>query len=259
MSRFAILPYIFGLRSSSPVCARPGAESLSTSSIETKDFVSRYKIPAFIVIVVLFAVEIICGALRATVQGKVPVSPNYISVGFYLIVALVLIIAYITVTILVINRLRKMRNPRSKHAIRVMTLRVAASTSGYALFAIGFILYSTIAGRPWGVTISLNLAFLGENIAGLLQVIAIRPISASKKGSKGSKGLKNEMLAFATNPESAAGLDTVDQPSPGENLIHDTNTVDSDAHSSDSDSARANGRYPVIVSPSGDDGDSSPA
>lgn len=130
----------------------------------------------------LFLVEIICNILRALFEGKLSISPNYISIALYLVVSVSLIIFYLVVTARVIKRLQEMQhNRRAKLAIRVMAARVATSTSGYAMFTIGFILYVLFASRAWGLQLSLNLVFFGENVAGLLQVIAIRPIRASKK------------------------------------------------------------------------------
>ena len=84
------------------------------------------------------------------------------------------------------RRLQKMKNDRAKRAVHLMSVRVAASSLGYVLFAVIWILYIVYAGLPWGVQLTLNGAFLGDNIAGMLQVVAIRPIHPNRKVRKRS-------------------------------------------------------------------------
>lgn len=185
-----------------------GAETLTTTSVETSAFITKYRIPALVSVIALFVIEIICSALRSTVQGKLPISPNYISLIFYEIVAIALIIFYVTTAIAVMRRLQKMKNDRARKAVQVMSLRVAASSSGYVLFAVVWILYVLYAGMPWGVNLTLNGALLGDNISGLLQVAAIRPIHPNRKVRKRSSATASS--SEGAKIDSAGPLRTVD-------------------------------------------------
>ena len=184
-----------------------GAETLSTTSVESSAFIQRYRIPAIICVVALFVIEIVVSTLRSTVQGVLPISPNYISIILYGLTAIALIIFYLTTAIAVMLRLRKMKNDRAKKAVQLMSIRVAASSIGYFLFFVVWILYVFYAGMPWGVNLTLNGALLGDNIAGLLQVAAIRPIHPNRKVRKRTSATGSSEGAKI---DSAGPLRTVD-------------------------------------------------
>jgi hypothetical protein len=141
-------------------------------------------------------VEIVCSALRVTVQGKVPVSPNYISTAIYFIISCTLTVCYIMTAIAVARRLRQMENATARRGLINMSIRVATSSIGYITFSGSMIAFILVASRLWGLPLVMNAAFLGENFAALMQVIALRPIAkristssnATKLGNRGRSG-----------------------------------------------------------------------
>lgn len=149
---------------------------MSRSSVQAKPFISAFKIPAVIVVVCLFIIEIICSALRVTLQNKVSFSPNYISTFIYFAITIILIVCYIWTAVAVALRLAKMDQVKARRSIINMTVRVSVSSIGYLFFAICMILFLFVASKPWGLTLVLNGAFLGENFAAIMQVIALRPV-----------------------------------------------------------------------------------
>lgn len=152
------------------------AEALSRSSIQAKPFISAFKIPAIVVVVCLFIIEIVCSALRVTLQNRVAFSPNYVSTFVYFVITIILIVCYIWTAVAVALRLAKMDQIKARRSIVNMTIRVSISSIGYITFAICMILFLFVASKPWGLTLVLNGAFLGENFAAIMQVIALRPV-----------------------------------------------------------------------------------
>jgi uncharacterized BrkB/YihY/UPF0761 family membrane protein len=128
---------------------------------------------------ILFAIEILCDALRGALSGKLAISPNYISIGIYFVVALVLMVCYIITAAAVTKRLGAFLGKGRKKPVRVMTLRVVLSVVGYTIFCVSMLAYALAAERLWGRQLVLNGAFVGHNWAATCQVIALRPIGAS--------------------------------------------------------------------------------
>ena len=115
--------------------------------------------------------------------------------------------------------------------MQVMSLRVAASSSGYILFAIVWILYVIYAGHPWGVQLTLNGAFLGDNIAGLLQVVAIRPIHPNRKVRKRSSATASS--SEGAKIDSAGPLRTLDSRRDAQSIVDTRAAATSSSSSND--------------------------
>jgi hypothetical protein len=171
------------------------AEALSRSSVQAKPFISVYRVPAIVVVVCLFLIEIICSALRVTLNGKVSFSPNYVSTFVYFVISIALIVCYIWTAIAVARRLNSMEHVKARRSIVNMTIRVGVSSLGYIIFAACMILFLFVASRPWGLTIIMNMAFLGHNFAAMMQVVALRPnvarVSSSSNPTAQGTGQKS--------------------------------------------------------------------
>jgi len=127
--------------------------------------------------VLIFAIEIACNVLRVVLPA-IPF-PVYLSSALGLLVALVLVICYTTAAVAIIRFI----GPHRKTAVRKMTIRMVISSIGYWICIGSLIAFSISYQEVWGRSMTLNAMFLGLNLAGLMQVLALRP-NAPKSGSE---------------------------------------------------------------------------
>lgn len=170
-----------------------GAESLTKHNVRAVPFISHYKWPAMAAIVGLFVIEIVCDSLRASTSGYGNWS-IFISLALYTIVAIVLVVCYIATAVLIMRRISQSGLKSGKDIIKSLTYRIISSSAGYIIVIIALISYAIFAQLILGRGISLNLVFIGFNLAGISQVYSLRPINRSKSasGSKRSSAADSE-------------------------------------------------------------------
>jgi hypothetical protein len=171
-----------------------GAETLSKSNVRAVPFISAYKWASIATVIGLFLIEIICSALRAILKDS-PVSPIFISIAIYLITATALIVCYITCAVAIAKRIGAFGGQGRKGKIRTMSLRIALSSGGYVIVVISIIMFAIFSQRVWGRSMTLNSVFIGLNLAGFMQVFALKPVktsaSSTKSNSTGTGGLQS--------------------------------------------------------------------
>jgi hypothetical protein len=154
-----------------------GAEMLKKSKLKVMPFISSYRTTAFIVIGVLFVLEIICSSLRAFGQN-LPLGSTIaqISAVVYCIVALTLTVCYLVCAVGIFKKLKQMPGASTKrHPNSLLALRVAMSSAGYLMFVGATVGFAIAFRAPWGRQITMNLAFIGHNFAATMQIVATRP------------------------------------------------------------------------------------
>lgn len=156
----------------------PGAETLTKSNIQALPFISEYKWFAIVVVVALFVIE----AILATVRALVPQSvlPVYISSIVAFIVEVTLVVCYLSAAVAIARRI----GTRGKTLVRKMTVRIAVSSGGYVICLAALISFAVAYQQVWGRAMTLNSVFVGLNLAGLMQVLALRPVPRKSKASK---------------------------------------------------------------------------
>jgi hypothetical protein len=161
------------------------AESLAKVQIRAMPFISAYKWPAAAAVATLFIIEIICDVLRVTLK-RLGFSPIIISIILYVIVAVTLIACYVSCAIAIGRRISgSMGKRRAK--VWAMSLRIVISSSGYLIMVISIIIFAIVQQRVYGRGASLSAVFIGINLAGLMQVLALRPIKMDRSHSHSSK------------------------------------------------------------------------
>jgi hypothetical protein len=139
-------------------------------------FISSFKTAAICVVVGIILLEIIVSILRVQLEDhRLALSPNYISVGAYFIIAVILTVCYLVCAIKIAIRIGALPGTGKGRAIRVMAIRAGVASVGYILFLASLIVYAIAAERPWGRITAFNLMFVGMNWVGLLQVLATKP------------------------------------------------------------------------------------
>lgn len=156
-----------------------GAEVLDKYNVKVTPFLSKYRMPAIVVIVLLLLIELLC----IIFQNVFHTSDSQILVDdataiIYTIVAFVIAVCYVVASLQVIIRVRAFapNNISSKDdPVRVMTLRTGLSVIGYIITISSTIAFAVGSDSPWGRLIPLNTGFVGVNFTSIMQVIAIRP------------------------------------------------------------------------------------
>lgn len=160
-----------------------GAETLTTVQIRAVPFISAYKIPAIITVVILFIIEIICDVLRIAGKG-IRLNPIYISAAICAIISIILIVCYVSCAIGIATKLSgKMGNRRNQ--VWTMSIRIAISSLGYTIVVVSMICLGVFLQRVWGRPMTFNAIFVGLNLSSIMQVIALQPIS--RRGPRSSK------------------------------------------------------------------------
>lgn len=168
-------------------------------------FISHYKWPAAAAICALFFIEILCDALRAS-TSKTGNWSIYISLVLYTIVAIVLVVCYITTAVLIMRKISQLGVKSGKDIIKSLTYRMVTSSAGYIIVIAALISYAIFSQLILGRGITLNLVFIGFNLAGISQVYSLRPINRAKSstsgGSKPSSGIDSETTGEFTGVKS---------------------------------------------------------
>lgn len=181
-----------------------GAESLTKHNVRAVPFISHYKYAAFVAIGFLFVIEIVCDALRLSTQKLGPIS-IYISLALYLLVAVVLAVCYVATSALIMRKISELGVKSGKRLIRKLTLRIVISAGGYFVLILGIISFAIFSQFVMGRAVSLNIIFIGFNLAGIMQVIALRPMHKPKSSSHPSKlssGIDSERNGDSVSPDS---------------------------------------------------------
>lgn len=163
-----------------------GAESLNKHNVKAVPFISHYKWPAFLAIGILYSVEIIANILRVVLinTGSTAI---YISLALYLLIATSLAVCYIVTALMIKKRVAEMGIKSGKGIIRSLTTRIVVSSSGYIVYIISLIAYAIFNQQVLGRQICLNICFIGLNLAGIMQVYALRPTGNYRSTSGRSK------------------------------------------------------------------------
>ena len=180
-------------------CAQKGAETVSKSNIKVLPFISQYKWVAIVVIVFLFAIEIVLSTVRALYPNSV--APSYASPVVAFIVQLTLIVCYLSAAVAIIRRI----GSRGKTIVRRMTIRIAVSCLGYIICLAAIVAFSLSYQAVWGRGMTLNAIFLGLNLAGLMQVLALKPSPQHSKSSKSSSHKQGSSKTVSMGHDSARG------------------------------------------------------
>lgn len=154
-------------------------------------------------IALIFVLEIVCDVLR-WVFPRTTV-PIYISSIVTFIVTATLIACYVSAAVSIARRI----GTRGKKVVRHMTLRITVSSLGYVICLAALIAFAVAYTEVWGRAMTLNAVYLGLNLAGIMQVLALRPIRPSK--SSKSKSSSNHSVEGTHSAKLA--LDTPDPSS----------------------------------------------
>jgi hypothetical protein len=161
------------------------AEMLRKTKLKVTPFVSSYRNTAIFVIVLLFAIELICSSLRAFGQ-KLPAASSIaqISALVYCVVALTLTICYVACAYGIFQKLNQLPGNTSASTknrnMHLFAIRVIMSAAGYIIFVCATIGFAIAFRAPWGRQLTMNLGFIGHNWAATMQVIATRPPKQTK-------------------------------------------------------------------------------
>lgn len=192
-----------------------GAELLKTSRFKVTPFVSRYRTPAIIVIVILFVLEFTCSTLRSA--GGAWGLSQYVSQAsslMYCLVAIVLTICYLMCAVAVWKRLRSMSAVSvRRQTMRILALRVTLSVLGYIVFVISSIVFVIYYRRPGARGIILSISYAAFNWSATMQVAATKPpehsnsVSPSSslnnnKDGKGSMTIPSELSKLSSRDAS---------------------------------------------------------
>lgn len=130
------------------------------------------------VVVVLFVAEIIVTTCRIVIVNPV-FSPIIVTAVLYIVVAVVLTVAYIICAVAILN---KIAGTGPAHAqVQKMTLRFSISTAGYIGVVLTEIAVYLVTGVPWGPQIAYYLLYAFLNFTATLQVVALRPMDKIKR------------------------------------------------------------------------------
>lgn len=173
-----------------------GAETLVKSNIKATPFISKFKWAAIAVIVVLFVIEAITTALRAVFPRSV--LPDYVSAVVAFIVDVTLVVCYISAAVAIARRIGK----RRKRIVRQMTIRITVSSLGYFICIAGIIAFALAFQNVWGRGMTLNAIFVGFNLAGLMQVLALKPAPQHKLKSSSHHTPSNGKSSSTGKPDS---------------------------------------------------------
>jgi hypothetical protein len=150
------------------------AESLSVHRIQATPFIAEYKKSAVFVVCVLFIGEIVTSTVRTTIRGGGQFNPVYLTQGFYVIVAVVLIVCYLICAYKITQRMKSFHHGK-KNFVRDMSIRFALSSAGYILFVITMVASIPLLTQPWPFKVVVNVICLSANVAAVLQVYSLRP------------------------------------------------------------------------------------
>lgn len=184
--------------------------------MQVVSFLQEYRKPAFIAVGSLFCVEFICSALRDTVQGLVPISPNYVSIFIYLLVSLALSIGYTIAAVKVAKRISVLPySDINRHVIQRISIRALLSVIGYAGFVLCMICYFFFASAIWGLPLILNCVFICENWVALTQVVAVHRTSSVSQSKKDiSNSNSGRTLGTGSTREEKSYSSVMDMPMP---------------------------------------------
>jgi len=182
----------------------PGAETLRRTKIRASPFISDYRYAAVATCVLLFAAEITIDVLRITLSNT-RFSPVVITVVFYVVVQLVLIVSYLACAISIHSRIENMGSGKVER-LRHMTIRFAVSSGGYILTVIfDVITAATSSKNAWATQILYNLIFLSLNWTAMMQIIGLQPFSGKNSNSHSNPGAVSDRALI----ESVVALNTV--------------------------------------------------
>lgn len=155
-----------------------GAEALTKSNVQALPFISEYKWAAISVMVLLFVIEAAMEAVRVLFpQSLIPI---YVSCIVAFLVETALVACYLSAAVMITRRIgRHGKNA----AVRSMTVRIAVSCVGYGICLASMIAFAVAYQHVWGKSMTLNAIFLGFNIAGIMQVLALKPAKEPKPSS----------------------------------------------------------------------------
>lgn len=177
-------------------------------------FISEYKWAAIVVVVILFVLE----AILATVRAIVPSSPFpiYVSSVVTFVIEVTLVACYLSAAVAIARRIGK----HGKRAVRQMTLRITVSCLGYVICIAALIAFSISYQQVWGRSMTLNTIFIGFNLAGLMQVLALRPAPQHGSSSRNSAGSAS-MNHLSSKTASHNGKDSAPDPATTEDYGDD--------------------------------------
>lgn len=183
---------------------------LTSSSLQVTPFISKYRKAAIVVVVTLFAMEIITDILRSAIKNPA-IDPVVFSVIYYVIVSIALAVCYI-VCVVTISRRVKNIGARKYTEIRKMNLRFALSSAGYISIVILEIGTYFAMHRKWAPQIVWYLLYIAVNFASMMQVLGLKP--APHQGSSAAlrttvKGNTVKGARANSGHSSSANLETV--------------------------------------------------
>lgn len=182
-----------------------GAETLRRTKVRATPFISDYRTAAIATCVLLFVAEILIDALRVTLSNT-RFSPVVITVVFYVVVSIVLVVSYLICAFSIHRRIENMGAGKVER-LHQMTIRFALSAGGYlATILLEIITAAFSSKNAWATQILYNLVFAALNWTAMMQIIGLKPLPI------GSANTQNPNTAFSDRADlvdSAAVLHTI--------------------------------------------------
>lgn len=125
--------------------------------------------------IALFALEVVFAALLASLN-EIP--PIYVAAVLMIVCQITLVVCYLSAALAIVQRIKN----RGKKLVRKMTFRIAISSVGYIICIAATISFALWFPHPWGRFMTLNSIFIGLNVAGLMQVLALKPPPEQRLG-----------------------------------------------------------------------------
>lgn len=188
---------------------------LTSSSLQVTPFISKYRKVAIVVVITLFAMEIITDILRSTIKHKA-VDPVVFSVVYYVIVSIALAVCYIMCVATISRRVANI-GARKYTQIRRMNLRFALSSVGYISIVLLEIGTYFAMHRGWAPQIVWYLLYIAVNFASMMQVLGLKPAPATGSTATLRTTMRpktahsvNHSSSFSSGHSSSPQLDTVE-------------------------------------------------
>ena len=182
---------------------------LTSSSLHVTPFISKYRRAAIVVVITLFAMEIITDILRAAIKDPA-IDPVVFSVIYYVIVSIALAVCYIVCVVTISRRVNNI-GARKYAEIRKMNLRFALSSIGYISIVLLEIGTYFAMHRKWAPQIVWYLLYIAVNFASMMQVLGLKPAPHQGSSAALRTTAKSNSKAGRANSghSSSANLETV--------------------------------------------------
>jgi len=128
--------------------------------------------------------------------------PIYLTSVASFLVQLTLVVCYLTAAVAIARRI----GSHGKKVVRRMTLRIVVSCLGYFICIAAIIAFALAYRHVWGRAMTLNAVFVGLNLAGLMQVLALKPAPQQSKSSKSSSHKHGSSKTHSMGTDSATGF-----------------------------------------------------